>query len=179
MQELKSLQKTVLDYLRDVALSGMPCPSNTAIAEAVGAPHKRAVASAMHGLIDQQLFTVRRIGLARQIIFPDGVETASPEDEIGDIVAKAAVIFGVRTADIVGPSHLRQFVRPRFSAIAVASEAGYSTKTIGAVLARDHSSVVHAINTHAIYAERSDEYRSLTDELRYAAGLVPAMALAA
>lgn len=173
------INTAIYAVLRDAASRNITCPSNPYIRDLLGYEDSFTVSRAIHRMERSGEFLVVRDGMARQIIFPDGEETLCPVEAVGDIVAKAGVIFDVRVSAIYGPEKVIRLVRARQAAMAVANEAGFGPTLIGRVLARDHSTVCHDIKiVHQLEAHNALLSVRMR-ELRYAAGLLPELQMAA
>ena len=173
------INAAVYAVLQDAAFQNLPCPSNPVIRDMLGYQDSFTVSRAIHRMEGAGKFLVVRDGMARQIVFPDGAETLCPAEAVGDIIAKAGVIFGVRVSAIYGPEKITTLVRARQAAMAVANEAGYGPTLIGRVFARDHSTVCHDIKIVRQYEARNALLSLKMRELRYSAGLLPELHLAA
>jgi len=152
----------------NAALEDRPCPSNAVLAKAAGYSGE----TALHDLAHKGVITITGRGPRRIVSFPvEGVSTLDPLEEIEDIFAKAAAIWSIRYADVIGPGRKVPFIRPRHAAFLVASEAGYTTTMIGEVIACDHSTVTHGRHMAKIWADRCSDFAVNLLALRRAAGL--------
>ncbi len=171
--------------LHNAAVQNLPCPDNATIRDMLGYEESHTVSRSIHRMAGNGSFRIIRVcqvardGEARQIIFPDGHETLCPIEAVTDVIAKAGVIFGVKVSAIYGPERCAKLARARQAAMAVSCEAGYGPTMVGRVLARDHSTVHHAIATVRQYEARNAVYSLRMRELRYAAGLLPELQMAA
>lgn len=100
-----------------------------------------------------------------------GLQTADPDVRrthfpVKDLVPLAAEIWGIRTADIYGPSRKRPFVRARQSVCFVARGLGWSFPHIARMLCLEHSTVCHSVALIGHLVERDDLLRTRVNELR-------------
>lgn len=78
-----------------------------------------------------------------------------PLDELKGAVAAH---FGVRVADLNGPSRFREHVHPRAVIAQILHERGCSYPVIGRCLGgRDHSTAIHMIRNFAMYSEQNEK----------------------
>ncbi len=78
---------------------------------------------------------------------------------VRQLVTEAALREGISEADITGHSRLRKFAWPRQWVMFEAQKRGLSTPQIGAVLNRDHTTILSGIKAEA--ARRSGQRREL------------------
>jgi len=169
----------IFDIVRQAAVENMPCPTNSQMRQMLGYDTDFTVSHAIHKMAGRGLFELRRHGNSRQIVFPDGEETLCPLEAIEDVIAKAGAVFDVLCSAIFGPERNTKVIRARHAAMAVACEAGYARALVGRVLARDHSTVCHAIDMVGERERRNARYSMQVQELRYAAGMLPDWRVAA
>ena len=82
------------------------------------------------------------------------------------LVERAAVIWGVRRADITGRGRLAEHCEPRFAVYWCAHEAfNYSTLRIGRILGRDHSTIISGLARYKKLRMEYRFYRKQSDEL--------------
>lgn len=86
-----------------------------------------------------------------------------------EIAERVAAYYHVRVKDLTGPRRYRSFVIPRQVAMyLVRKHAAYSMEQIGEFFGRDHSTVVHAVQTVANDRKHDAEFdarvRYLSDE---------------
>jgi hypothetical protein len=87
---------------------------------------------------------------------------------VADIIRVAAQMSHISEDKITGPDRHRSIVRVRQACYVVARRSGHSYPQIGRLIGgRDHSSVLHGIDTAAAIAERDDEYSAFIDALDY------------
>lgn len=65
-------------------------------------------------------------------------------DPIRQAIQSASLRHGVSVEEILGDSHTRRIVKPRWEAMEEAKDAGMSFMEIGRRMRRDHTSVMHA-----------------------------------
>ena len=70
----------------------------------------------------------------------------TPRQKTHAAIAEIAKEHGYTLEDILGKSRLKRLVAVRRLCILMLRERGYSTTEIGRLLARHHSTIVHAIN---------------------------------
>lgn len=88
-----------------------------------------------------------------------------PIADVGAIIRRVAIAFGISEKDLLGTSRLRTFLRPRQVAMYLARElTGLSLPRIAAAFGRDHTTVLHAYRK--IIAERQTD-PALDARLRY------------
>ena len=72
-------------------------------------------------------------------------QPTSPAADVSVIVKRVAAAFGVKEAELLGPSRFRAVLRARQVAMYLVRElAGLSLPRIGAAFGRDHTTVLHA-----------------------------------
>ena len=164
-------QAAVYSALREAAIYGRPCPTNAELVELIGARNAHAVSGALGRLRALGSIQISGRYAWRRVKFRDGMETLTPEEFMGDLVAKAGLIFGVSAHKIVGPSRHRPTARVRHAVYLVGHEAGLSFPQVADALARDHTTAIHGSQQAQIWIERDPDYAARVAELRHAAGL--------
>jgi chromosomal replication initiation ATPase DnaA len=92
---------------------------------------------------------------ARQIVRQDEM---LPYVEIGDLLVKAAELFRLPIAAIVGPSRQRRITLARFAVARAARRAGHTWVAIGEALGgRDHTTII-AAEQRAADLEQTDRW---------------------
>lgn len=87
------------------------------------------------------------------------------------IVEQATRIFALGPNEICGPRRLAYVTMARNAVYLVAWDTGWSTPSIGRIVNRDHSTVLHGRNVARRDVERNPEYAARVQELReFAAG---------
>jgi chromosomal replication initiation ATPase DnaA len=61
------------------------------------------------------------------------------------VIERVAALHDVTPEDITGPSRLRRHCEARWQVMRELASKGLSTPTIGRILNRDHSTVVHGL----------------------------------
>lgn len=84
-----------------------------------------------------------------------------------DIIAFVARSAGITMSDIRGTVKSRIFVRARAVVSVVLRERGLSFTKIGGYLCRDHSTIVHAVNTFAERYKDDPIAQKMLDYARY------------
>jgi hypothetical protein len=105
--------------------------------------------------------------------------TDQPKLLIVHVIRAAAMVCGIRREELIGPSKIDTFVRPRHMAMAVAlTLTGQSMPAIGRAFGwRDHTTVLHGIRRADEMAMDYPEVRQTMQEIaakaRQIAGLAP------
>jgi len=61
------------------------------------------------------------------------------------IIADAAILYGVSESDIVGPRRFKRIVEARWAVMASLDHMGWTTTRIGKRLNRDHTTILHGL----------------------------------
>lgn len=85
---------------------------------------------------------------------------------ITDIICTAAMATRIPLSDICGPDRSRRFVEVRAAITMIAREHNHSYPQIAAHFGRDHSSLVHYVNSWDVFCVRSPWLVHLLDNLR-------------
>lgn len=74
-----------------------------------------------------------------------------------EIIAAIAALYGVKFAEVIGPSRARNIVRARNAAVHVLKQRGNSTPRVGGLLGgRDHSTILNSCRQFELRATESD-----------------------
>lgn len=161
-RRLAARRALVMRVLEKAAATGARCPSDRDIAPIIGFTCKTTAGKFLTAMAAEGLIAIRSSGGKRQVTI-GGKSTApfgnklkpvrpKPPMPIRAIIDEAATLFGVRPADIYGPSQFWRHVRPRSAVCRVAWLHGWSSPAIGAELARDHSTILNARDRALAYA---------------------------
>jgi len=82
-----------------------------------------------------------------------------------DIIKCGAEMFLVHPRDLVGPARFKFLMLPRFAVSKALRMRGYSLPHIGALMNRDHSSIIYQISRAEYHMERDPEYAAKINEL--------------
>ena len=83
---------------------------------------------------------------------------------IDDILSVVAKNCCVNVSEITSRIRKREVIDARFIYIhLLRSEFRYGLKQIGKLIGRDHTSILHAVNTHKQRYRQYDDYRQVTD----------------
>jgi hypothetical protein len=88
---------------------------------------------------------------------------------VADIVALAAEIGAVEQDQILGKTRKRPVVRVRQACYLVARDYRYSYPRIGALMQRDHSTVIHGVGVADYLTRRDPVFAAFVAKLRAAA----------
>lgn len=87
--------------------------------------------------------------------------------QISDILAIVAENCCVKVEDITSRIRRRTVIDARFIFMyLLKSEFNYTYEYIGKVMGRDHTSVIHAVNTHRERYHQYDDYKQVTDGIQ-------------
>jgi chromosomal replication initiation ATPase DnaA len=111
---------------------------------------------------------VERLAIADRRSRPVRAGATSVRRDMHDILARAAIVFGIDQARIIGPSRERRFTRIRYAVVAVARQDGHTLKAIAAALGGRATSVICAAEKRAenLLAEDARFARQVTEMLR-------------
>ena len=75
------------------------------------------------------------------------------------VIAKAAKVFDITEQEIIGKCREKQYVKARMFISFYLRTHGFSYKHIGLVLHKDHSSIIHHVNTFKDEIKFNDQFR--------------------
>lgn len=137
----------MLAQLTDLARAGRPLPHARELSRMVGLLGGNSGMRVLQRLAAAGRVTVDGHGKAKAVHITDPgltITAAGPRHSVEEIVAAVAATSGMTADDVTGLKRTRLYLRPRFLAVMLARKEGWSYPTIGRVLGRDHSTIIHA-----------------------------------